>query len=241
MINLQPNNFNLETTTLWSFPNRGNWATHKGSYRGNWSPYIPRNLILRYSLPGDWIIDQFLGSGTTLVEAKLLNRNAIGVDINQESINLSNSNLNFQVNNNSKIITRLANSKALHFIKDESIDLICTHPPYADIIKYSHNINGDISLLTHTDFLPAMVEVARESYRILKEGKICCFMMGDIRHKGNVIPLAFETLNIFLQEGFKTKEIIIKKQNNCRSTKHWERRNNSFLLLAHEYIFVLQK
>jgi hypothetical protein len=56
-----------------------------------------------------------------------------------------------------------------------------------------------------------------------------------------VIPLAFETLNIFLQEGFKTKEIIIKKQNNCRSTKHWERRNNSFLLLAHEYIFVLQK
>jgi len=86
-----------------------------------------------------------------------------------------------------------------------------------------------------------MVEVARESYRILKEGKICCFMMGDIRHKGNVIPLAFETLNIFLQEGFKTKEIIIKKQNNCRSTKHWERRNNSFLLLAHEYIFVLQK
>lgn len=43
---------------------------------------MPRNLILRYSNPGEWVLDQFMGSGTTLVEAKLLNRNAVGVDIN---------------------------------------------------------------------------------------------------------------------------------------------------------------
>lgn len=76
LIVLQPNSFCPEQTTIWSFPDRGKWATHSGRYRGNWSPYVPRNLILRYSKPGDWILDQFLGSGTTLVEAKLLNRNA---------------------------------------------------------------------------------------------------------------------------------------------------------------------
>lgn len=27
-----------ETLTVWSFPNRGSWATHTGNYRGNWSP-----------------------------------------------------------------------------------------------------------------------------------------------------------------------------------------------------------
>ena len=78
---LQPNNFQLEPTTVWSFPDRGSWATHSGKYRGNWSPYVPRNLILRYSKPKDWVLDQFIGSGTTLVEAKLLNRNAVGVDM----------------------------------------------------------------------------------------------------------------------------------------------------------------
>lgn len=31
---------NLETTTVWSFPDRGNWATHKGDYRGNFAPQI---------------------------------------------------------------------------------------------------------------------------------------------------------------------------------------------------------
>ena len=59
---LQPNKFDLEETSIWSFPNRGKWATHSGKYPGNWSPYIPRNLILRYSKPGDWVLDQFLGS-----------------------------------------------------------------------------------------------------------------------------------------------------------------------------------
>lgn len=42
-------NFKLEMTTEWSFPKRGNWATHSGMYRGNWLPYVPRNLILKFT------------------------------------------------------------------------------------------------------------------------------------------------------------------------------------------------
>ena len=65
--------------------------------------------------------------------------------------------------------------------------------------------------------------------------------MGDTRKKGMVQPLAFETMRIFELVGFKTKEIIIKEQHNCKSTDYWENRDNNFLLLAHEYIFVFQK
>ena len=82
----EPENFELEMNTVWSFPIRGDWATHDAKYRGNWSPYIPRNIILRYSQEGDLILDQFAGGGTTLVEAKLLNRNIIGMDINDVAI-----------------------------------------------------------------------------------------------------------------------------------------------------------
>jgi hypothetical protein len=49
MTKLNPKNFQQECSTVWSFARRGNWATHKSTYRGNWSPDVVRNLILRYS------------------------------------------------------------------------------------------------------------------------------------------------------------------------------------------------
>ena len=241
IIRLQPNNFQLEPTTIWSFPDRGSWATHSGKYRGNWSPYVPRNLILRYSKPGDWILDQFLGSGTTLVEAKLLNRNAVGIDINPQSVSLSETNLQFQCDSKSKIFVREGNATDLSFIKDSKMDFVCTHPPYANIIKYSKDIEGDISHFAAEGFLQEMRKVAAESFRVLKKGKMCGVMIGDIRKYGKVVPLGFQMMQCFLDAGFSSKEIIIKEQHNCKSTEYWEKQNNNFLMLAHEYIFVFQK
>lgn len=113
--------------------------------------------------------------------------------------------------------------------------------PYANIIKYSKSIQGDISLLSVDDFLIEMVKVAKESFRVLKKGKICAVMIGDVRKYGKVVPLGFRTMQCFLEAGFVNKEIIIKEQHNCSSTAFWEKQNNNFLLLAHEYIFVFQK
>src|SRR5262249_32383422 len=81
-----PRGFRLESTSLWSFPERGRWATHDGEYRGNWSPYIPRNLIMRYSQPGDLVIDPFVGGGTTAIEAKLLGRRCLALDISPSAV-----------------------------------------------------------------------------------------------------------------------------------------------------------
>ena len=186
-------------------------------------------------------MDQFLGSGTTLVEAKLLNRNAVGVDINPQSISISEKNLQFQCETNSKIRIQQGDATSLDFIKDGRIDFICMHPPYASIIKYSKDLMGDISLLAIDEFFCEMEKVASESHRVLKKGRMCAIMMGDTRHRGKIVPLGFQVMNIFLGKGFSSKEIIIKEQHNCRATDYWEKQNNNFLLLAHEYIFVFQK
>lgn len=92
-----PKNFKEEQTSIWSFKQRGNWATHNGGYRGNWSPYIPRNIILKYSNPGELVLDYFCGAGTTAVECKLLNRKCIAFDINDKAIELAKENVNFNV------------------------------------------------------------------------------------------------------------------------------------------------
>ncbi|MDI6641992.1 MAG: DNA methyltransferase, partial [Elusimicrobiota bacterium] len=168
-IKWNPDNFELQTTTVWSFPERGNWATHNAKYRGNWSPYIPRNLILRYSKEGDLVLDQFSGGGTTLVEAKLLNRNIIGVDINPASIKLCEKAVDFEWENCGEVSIRQGDARALDFISDESIDFICTHPPYANIIQYSEDIEGDLSRLKVPNFLEEIKKVAAECHRVLKK------------------------------------------------------------------------
>ena len=87
----QPIDFKREISTVWSFPERGKWATHylNAKYRGNWAPQVPRNLILKYSKVGDVVLDAFLGSGTTLIKCKLLGRHGIGIDISREAIFLA--------------------------------------------------------------------------------------------------------------------------------------------------------
>ncbi|MEE9224160.1 MAG: DNA methyltransferase, partial [Thermoplasmata archaeon] len=96
--NLQPEDFKLEHTTLWSFNKRGDWATHKGDFRGNWMPQIPRNIILRYSKVGDTVLDPMVGSGTTMIESKITGRNGIGLDIDPRALLVAMSRLQFNAN-----------------------------------------------------------------------------------------------------------------------------------------------
>jgi DNA modification methylase len=238
-----PESFELELNTVWSFPERGDWATHDGKYRGNWSPYIPRNVISRYSSEGELVLDQFVGGGTTLVEAKLLNRNIIGMDINESALERCREKIDFEYENSGDVELRQGDARDLNFIEDKSIDLICTHPPYANIIAYSENIEGDLSHFKVNDFLEQMKPVAQECHRVLKKGKFCVILMGDTRQKGHVVPMSFEVMKIFEESGFKTKEIIIKQQHNCKATGFWKSQSikYNFLLLAHEYLFVFKK
>jgi len=47
---------------------------------------LPRRLIKMFSFPNETVLDPFLGSGTTALSAKNLNRNSVGYEINPEFI-----------------------------------------------------------------------------------------------------------------------------------------------------------
>ncbi|MCS7258420.1 MAG: DNA methyltransferase [candidate division WOR-3 bacterium] len=240
----EPENFKLETTTVWSFPDRGDWATHKGDYRANWSPYIPRNLILRYTDESDLVLDQMVGSGTTLIECKLLNRRGIGVDINLDAIMITRNRLDFNYKYNPAIKTYVGDARNLDLIETESVDLIATHPPYASIIKFTNNrIKGDLSCVRNIDdFIQEMHKVAKESYRVLKPGKHCCILIGDTRKRKHFVPITARVLEVFLRIGFILREDIIKLQWKMKSTREkWRSSKYDFLLLAHEHLYVFRK
>jgi len=245
MKKLNPENFEQECTTVWSFKRRGNWATHKSTYRGNWAPEVVRNLIIRYSKENDNLLDPMVGGGTTAIECKLLNRNLLALDINPEALQITNNALNFESKYNPKIKIIQNDSRNLEFIKDESIDFILNHPPYVDIIKYSEKqIKEDLSNIHDLDdFCDEIEKVANEFFRVLKKGKYCAILIGDTRRNKMYQPLAFKVMERFLKVGFELKEDIIKHQHNCKATGFWVNKSKdyNFLLIMHEHLFVFKK
>lgn len=244
-LKLHPEEFDLECTSVWSFPRRGNWATHKSDWRGNWSPEVARNLILRYSKEGDILLDPMIGGGTTAIEAKILNRNIICSDVNDVALERTKKCLEFEVENKSwqKVVKR--DARNLEKANDGSIDFILTHPPYVDIIKYSDGgIKEDLSNIHGIDaFVDEMEKVAMELYRVLKKDKYCAILMGDTRRNKMYQPLAYKVMDRFLKTGFQLKEDIIKRQFNCKATGFWVQKSKdaNFLLIMHEHLFIFQK
>ena len=188
-------------------------------------------------------MDQFAGGGTTLVEAKLLRRNVIGVDVNNDALRRCKEKCSFHWEGNAKVYLKHGDARNLDFIPNEKIDLICTHPPYANMIKYSFGLKDDLSQLDVPDFLVQMRDVATECYRILKPEGYCAILMGDLRRNGFIIDLSFQVMQVFRNAGFRLRETIIKQQHNCRRTEKWRSLSvqSNFLLVAHEYLFVFKK
>jgi DNA modification methylase len=186
-----------------------------------------------------------IGGGTTAIEAKILNRNIICSDINEKALERTKESLRFKVPNKSwqKVLKR--DARDLRKAQENSIDFILTHPPYADIIKYSEGkIDEDLSNIHSIEkFADEMGKVAGELYRVLKPGKFCAILIGDTRRNKMYQPLAYKVMQKFLDAGFLLKEDIIKRQFNCKATGFWVKKSKeaNFLLIMHEHLFIFQK
>jgi tRNA G10 N-methylase Trm11 len=56
------------TDSLWILDKRDNSGAHNAGYWGNFIPQIPNQFLRRYTKQGEYVLDAFLGSGTTLIE-----------------------------------------------------------------------------------------------------------------------------------------------------------------------------
>ncbi len=172
-------------------------------------------------------------------------RNALGLDINPEAVELTKEGLRFRHHPPSEQKVKVGDARDLSFLKDDSFDLVLTHPPYMNIIKYSEGkIAGDLSNIgSLPKFCDEIEVVAKELFRVLKPDKYCAILIGDTRKGRHYVPLSFYVMQRFLKAGFVLKEDIIKVQHNCATTERWrgKARRGKFYLIMHEHLFVFRK
>jgi len=99
-------------------------------------------------------------------------------------------------------------SRNMKEIKDNSIDLVVTSPPY-------YNAPYDFPDLfpSYTDYLNMLNDIGKEIFRVLKEGRVSVFVVGDIRINGVLYSITADLIKIMQNLGFKYQERIIWKKS----------------------------
>lgn len=248
----------LNTESLWIIPKRDNSGTHKGDYHGNFVPQVPRDLMQRFTEEGDWVLDVFAGSGTTLIEAKTLGRNALGFDVSEEARKItadrvSRTKSDFQVN--VSVEDRDAADVSSYSDLHEKFQLAIVHPPYMDIVKFSENplcvanrvFTGKGFSHDLSRFEELMSRVSLYLGDAIKPGGHIAVVIGDMYKDGEWINLGFKTWESFSSE-FCLKATVIKNMEGNEKAKGirknlWRYRHlrNGTYEFKHEYIFIGKK
>ncbi len=242
------------TDSLWVLNKRDSSGAHNADYWGNFIPQIPNQFLKRYTKKGDWVLDTFLGSGTTLIECQRLGRNGIGVELNSDVVNLARRNISSENNiYNVKIEIINADSTELNYMEImknsgiNKVQFIIMHPPYWDIIKFSDNKKDLSNAKSIDDFLKSIGKIIDNTYDILEKGRFLAVVIGDKYSNGEWIPLGFYTMNEILKRKYKLKSIIVKNfeetKGKMKQKELWRYRAlvGGFYIFKHEYIFLFQK
>ena len=245
---------NVITDSLWVMNRRDTSGGHLGWYWGNFIPQIPHQMMLRYTKRNDWVLDTFVGSGTTLIECRRLARNGVGIELNEEIAKKSEK-LVKSTRNEDGVVTdvvvgdnRTVDIQAAlgkHDIKH--IQFLIMHPPYHDIIQFSEK-SEDLSNAHSTEaFLQMFGETVDNATPHLETGRYFALVIGDKYCKGEWIPLGFYCMAEVLKRSYSLKSIIVKNFEETRAkrnqTKLWRYRAlvGGFYVFKHEYILLFKK
>jgi DNA modification methylase len=106
---------------------------------------------------------------------------------------------------NHKLI--IGSSESMEEIKDDSIQLVVTSPPY-----FNAPFDYKELYLTYDHYLSMLRNVARESFRVLSNGRIFALNIDDMLVKGEKFPIVADAIRIFLNAGFRYRDRIIWKK-----------------------------
>lgn len=241
------------TDSLWIIQNRDNSGAHSGHYHGNFVPQIPHQLLVRYTKVGDFVLDPFAGSGTTLIEAQRMNRNSIGIELQPQVAMEALRRIHSEQKDGIIADTFVDDSRTFDINRIKStyninnVQFIIYHPPYWDIIKFSENSNDLSNSTSLEEYIKNFKKVVSNTVPLLENGRYCAVVIGDKYANSQIIPLGFYCMQAMQQEGLTLKATIIKNFGETKGKSNqealWRRRalQNGLYIFKHEYIFVFKK
>ena len=195
-------------------------------------------IIQLFSHEGQLVLDPFVGSGTTLLSAQDLNRNAVGFDLQEKYVTLCESRIgNGNLLNQSKQLA--IQDEALNidqYLHEESVGLIFTSPPYANLLnrkrknksrrgderkndqymkveQYSQDPR-DLGTMSLEHYSTAMGDIFERLLPLLKTKGHCVINVPDMWWENQRITLHVSLIQELRSRGYELRNIIIWDRTN---------------------------
>lgn len=223
---------------VWQFTYSGKDIRNKELHPATFPVSLAKRVIELFSHEGELVLDPFVGSGTSLVAAQELNRNAVGFDLQEKYINLCEERLtsdNF-FNQAQQIAVQ---DDALHianYLQPESVSLIWTSPPYANLLnrkrknksrrgeerkneqfdkveQYSQDPR-DLGTMPLEDYTRAMGDIFEQLLPLLKPKGHCVINVPDMWWENERITIHIALVEELRKRGYELRNTIIWDRTN---------------------------
>lgn len=121
---------------VWQFTYEGRDIRDKSVHPATFPISMAQKVIKLFSHRGELVLDPFVGSGTTLVAAQDGERNAVGFDLSQDYVDLSEGRLaQLPIHSAKQLAVQDDARNVPNYLDEESVSLIFTSPPYANLLN----------------------------------------------------------------------------------------------------------
>lgn len=223
---------------VWQFNYNGRDIRDKSVHPATFPINLAKRVIELFAHKGELVLDPFVGSGTTLVAAQDLDRNAVGFDLHEHYKKLCEERLKeANLFNNSQQIAICDDANNINqYLEDETIKLIFTSPPYANLLnrkrknksrrgdqrkneqyekieQYSQD-ERDLGTYSLEKYTNAMGDIFEKLLPLLKEKAHCVINVPDMWWENQRITIHVALINELRERGYELRNIIIWDRTN---------------------------
>ncbi len=197
---------------------------------------LPTKCIELFTHRGELVLDPFVGSGTTLIAAQDLGRNAVGFDLKSDYVDYANNRVLDSEDGTSQFAINDDALKISEYIEDSTVSLCVTSPPYANLLnrkrknkskrgnlredehylmvqQYSED-SRDLGTMGIEEYSNALGEIFGGILQLLKPRGHCVVNITDYWWKGKRVPIHIHVVQSLQEVGYELRNTII-----------WDRRN----------------
>ena len=243
--NCKPTNINCMTAKEWLKSQIGVWQfsfekrdiRDKEIHPATFPISLAKKVIELFTHTGELVLDPFVGSGTTVVAASDLSRNAVGFDLQKDYVQLCADRLakNTNMFNHANQIVIQDDARNIQlYLEEESVSLIWTSPPYANLLnrkrknksrrnrkndqlgkieQYSQD-KRDLGTLELDEYAKTMGDMYEKLLPLLRPKGHCVINVPDMWWENQRITIHVSLIEELRKRGYELRNIIIWDRTN---------------------------